>query len=514
MNNREKLLSGTLLILIGVMAGMILMIFRQGTLSFDLAEVRVTEVSSSENPIWTNEELERIDERFLFRNVANAAIPAVVYIETIVSNRNLEASNEKDETENLWERFLPPRSRSVGSGVLISSDGYILTNDHVIANSVRDGITVTLDDKRTFDARIIGKDSSTDLAVIKIDATDLPAVVIGNSDRVEVGEWVLAIGNPFRLRSTVTAGIVGALSREVQIINDQYRIESFIQTDAAINRGNSGGALVNTSGQLIGINTAIATQSGSYQGYGFAVPSNLALKVASDLIEFGEVKRGLMGVNIQTVDSGSASRVGLDTIRGVLISGMGNDETAASKAGLLLDDVIIGVNGEPVNESSRLQEKVAMFRPDDTIELEIWRAGETFSVDLTLQQMEVSTPFASVIENFDDEPELEEWHEIPEGSDRYKEEYRAFEEVGFVLRAISNPDRPETDLIYFQKVFPYSEAYNRGIETGSELLEINGMLADNLERVEYEILESIRYDRSITLKLETESRSVGFFKLF
>lgn len=421
MNNREKILSGVLLILIGVMAGMILMIFRQGSVSFGHTEVKITEVNRSESPIWTNDELEKMDDRFLFRNVANSVTPSVVYIETIVSNRNLESSNEREDAENLWDRFLPPRSRSVGSGVIISPDGYIVTNDHVIANAVRDGITVTLDDKRTYDARVIGRDSSTDLAVLKIETSNLPAVTIGNSDQVEVGEWVLAIGNPFRLRSTVTAGIVGALSREVQIINDQYKIESFIQTDAAINRGNSGGALVNTSGQLIGINTAIATQSGSYQGYGFAVPSNLALKVARDVIEFGEVQRGLMGVAIQTVDSRNANRVGLDRITGVLISGIGNDQSAASKAGLLLDDVILGVNGEEVDESSRLQEKVAMFRPDDTIELEIWREGETFTVDLTLQKMDRTTTFATTIEHFD-EPEMEEWREIPEGPGNSEEE--------------------------------------------------------------------------------------------
>lgn len=513
MNNREKLLSGTLLILIGVMAGMILMILRQGSLSFNQVEVQVTEVSRSEYPVWTSDELEVLDDRFLFREVANKTTPSVVYIETIVSNRNMESSNERDDAENLWERFLPPRSRSVGSGVLISEDGYIITNDHVIANSIRDGITVTLDDKRTYDARIIGRDPSTDLAVIKIDASNLIPATIGNSDRVEVGEWVLAIGNPFRLRSTVTAGIVGALSREVHIINDQYRIESFIQTDAAINRGNSGGALVNTSGQLIGINTAIATQSGSYQGYGFAVPSNLALKVARDLIEFGEVKRGLMGVNIQTVDSRSASRVGLDSIRGVLISGIGGDETAASKAGLLLDDVIIGVNGEPVNESSRLQEKVAMFRPDDTIELEIWRAGEVFTVNLTLQQLEATPPVAAIMDEFDDEPELEQWQEIPEGRSGHGEIYRKFEDVGFTLSTVTGPG-PGSPHIFIQRVFPGSEAHHRGVQIGSELLEINGVSAESIEMVEDEILYSLQNHHPITLKVKTINNSIGYFKLF
>lgn len=514
MTNRDKFLTGTLLVLIGIMAGMILMLFRQGTVSFDLAEVQVTEVTKSETPFWTDEDLEKIDDKFLFKSVAKSVTPSVVYIETIISNRNREASNEPDGEDNpIWDRFLPPRARTVGSGILISSDGYILTNNHVVEDAVRDGINVTLDDKRSFDARIVGTDPSTDLAVIKIDASGVPAAIIGNSDSVEVGEWVLAIGNPFRLRSTVTAGIVGALSRDVQIINDEYRIESFIQTDAAINRGNSGGALVNTSGELIGVNTAIATQSGSYQGYGFAVPSNLALKVAEDLIEFGEVRRGIMGVSIQTVNARIAQRIGLENIRGVVISGIGSN-SAAEKSGLRPDDVILAVNGDAVNESNQLQEKVAMFRPEDNVDLEIWRDGRILTATLTLEEMERSEPVAARIESFDDEPEMDSWSEIPEFGEGTGVVQREFNEPGFTLRALASPEDPNKFNIYILDVEPQSEAFMRGIEEGGELLELNGLTADNFDEVENEIFDSIENNRSLRLKVMTRSGVIGNYKLY
>ena len=512
MKLRDKILSGILILLIGIMLGMILMLFRQGTLSFDLAEVKITEINRSDVPFWSNEDLEKIDDRFLFKNVARSVTPTVVYIETVISNRNRDIDDRFEQDDGFWERFIPPRARTVGSGVMISTDGYILTNNHVVQDAVRDGISVTLDDKRTFDARVVGGDPSTDLAVLKIDADNLPAATIGNSDLVEVGEWVLAIGNPFRLRSTVTAGIVGALSRDVQIINDEYRIESFIQTDAAINRGNSGGALINTSGELIGINTAIATQSGSYQGYGFAVPSNLALKVASDIIEFGEVKRGLMGVAIQTVDDRMARRLGLETIKGVMISNVSSN-SAAGEAGLQPDDVILAVNGISVNEANYLQERVAMYRPHDEIELTIWRSGEVFDQPLVLKEREQAAPVASAINNFDDEEELQEWHEIPNGGRERGIEQKRFDEVGFTLRALSTPENPDKFDIYIHRVQQNSEAWNRGLREGSLLLELNGIEANDLYIIENEIFSSLKNSRSLNIKIETDQGTKGYFKL-
>lgn len=510
MKFRDKILSGILLILIGIMLGMILMLFRDGSFSFDLAEVQVTEVNRSSEPAWSDEDLEKVDERFVFKSAAREITPTVVYVETVVTNRNRNGRDNEEE-DGFWERFMPPRARTVGSGVLITQDGYILTNNHVIEDAVRDGISVTLNDKRTFDARVVGRDPSTDLAVLKIDGTGLPAAIIGNSDEVEVGEWVLAIGNPFRLRSTVTAGIVGALSRDVQIINDDYRIESFIQTDAAINRGNSGGALVNTSGELIGINTAIATQSGSYQGYGFAVPSNLALKIARDIIEFGEPKRGLLGVEIMTVDAQTANRIGMNEIRGVMISGVRGNP--AEDAGLQPDDIILAVNGDSVDESNLLQERVAMFRPNDDVTLTIWRDGRTFDRVLTLEERAQQEPVASRIDDLDGEGELEQWEEIPESGYGRGIEHQRFDAFGFTLRALSTPEDPELFNIYFYRVEPNSEAWNKGIREGSELLELNGTDVSKMTDVENEISNSLKNNRSLDLKLQTTDGAIGFYKL-
>src|SRR6056297_1576494 len=513
MKTRDKYLTGILLVLIGVLLGMILMFFRDGAISLDLAEVRVTDIDRSAEPFWSSDDLEKIDDRFLFRTVAKSVTPTVVYIETVVPTRNRQPQTEEEEDNRFWERFLPPRVRTVGSGVLISSDGYILTNNHVIEGAVNDEITVTLEDKRTLEARVVGRDPSTDLAVLKIDEVNLPSVVIGNSDLIEVGEWVLAVGNPFRLRSTVTAGIVSALSRDVQIINDARRVESFIQTDAAINKGNSGGALVNTSGELIGINTSLATQSGNYQGYGFAVPSNLALKVSRDLIEFGEVKRGMLGVTIQSVDDRMARRAGLEGIAGVMIMRVLEDG-AAARSGLQSSDIVLEVNGESVNESNQLQEKVAMYRPDDEVELTIWRDNEVIKKVVVLDEIEQPEPPQNTFNlETEREPELEDWEEIPEGGRDRGIEQQRFESLGFTLRALSTPEDSDLFNIYIHRVVPGSEAWNRGLREGFEIIEMDGEPVSDLQIVEQIITDSIKNNRSLTLKILTEEGATGYFQI-
>jgi serine protease Do len=512
MKIRDKILSGVLLILIGVLIGMILMFFRQGNFSFDNAEVRVTEVNRSDMPFWSNEDLEKIDDRFVFRSVAKSVTPTVVYIETVVSTRNRGVEPEGDEENQFWRRFMPPRSRSVGSGVVISEDGYILTNNHVIEDAIRGEITITLEDKRTFDARVVGRDPSTDLAIIKIDATGLQPAVIGNSDRLEVGEWVLAIGNPFRLRSTVTAGIVSALSRDVQIINDALRIESFIQTDAAINRGNSGGALVNTSGELIGINTAIATQSGSYQGYGFAVPSNLALKIARDLIEFGDVQRGMLGVSIQSVNDRTARRAGLQTITGVEVLEVSRNG-AADKAGLRSTDIILKVNGETVSEANQLQEKVAMFRPNDDVALTIWRDRAELEKVVKLDELVRPEPEPSTFDEGKIEPGPDDWDEIPDDRRNRGIDQERFEDLGFTVRALATPEDPDKYNLYIHRVSRGSEAWNRGLREGYEIEEVNGIRVTDIGGLKIEITNSLQNNRSLTLKILNEDGSTGYYKL-
>jgi len=513
MKIRDKFLSGVLLLLIGILIGIIITLIRQGSFSFDLAEVRYTDVNRSEMPMWSNEDLEKIDDRFVFRSIAKNVTPTVVYIETIVPTRSQDLRGNGDEDEeSMWRRFMPPRANTVGSGVLITSDGYILTNNHVVEHAVRDGISVTLQDKRTYDARIVGRDPSTDLAVLKIDGKDFPQLTIGNSSQIEVGEWVLAIGNPLRLQSTVTAGIVSALGRDVQIIDDILRIESFIQTDAAINRGNSGGALVNTSGELIGINTAIATQSGNYQGYGFAVPSNLAMKVAEDLIEFGEVRRGMLGISIQSVDDELARRAGLERIRGVIVSNV-TEDGAASKGGVNPSDIILKVNEEEVNESNQLQEKVAMFRPGAKINLTIWRDGETLVKEVELQELVRPEP---ELLSFGEQQQLEpddDFDEIPENRDGSGIEYQKFDDLGFSVQGLASPEDPIVFDLYIHRIDNESPAQMRGLKQGYRILEVNGKKVTTLSELQKIIDKSQNTGDALNLKIETESGSIGYYKL-
>jgi len=275
-----------------------------------------------------------------------------------------------------------PMRQGAGSGVIISPDGFIVTNNHVIEDA--DEINVVLNDKREFKAKLIGTDPSTDVALIKIDAKDLQVLKFSNSDNLKLGEWVLAVGNPFNLTSTVTAGIVSAKSRDIGINPDQMRIESFIQTDAAVNPGNSGGALVNTHGDLVGINTAIASQTGSYSGYSFAIPSNIVQKVVADLKEYGDVQRALLNVRIGTVDAETAKKYNLDKIEGVFI-GEVQSGGAAEQAGIKDNDVIISVDDVLVNSSAQLQEQISKHRPGDKVTVVIKRDNKKKPFNVTLR---------------------------------------------------------------------------------------------------------------------------------
>ena len=317
---------------------------------------------------------------------AASSVHAVVHI-TVTQKGQFDSSN------NVYEWFfgdgsnhpqqMPPR-QGVGSGVVISPDGLIVTNNHVVDDA--DEISVVLNDKREFKAKMIGADPSTDIALIKISATDLPFCKFGNSDDLKLGEWVLAVGNPFNLTSTVTAGIVSAKSRNIGINSDQMKIESFIQTDAAVNPGNSGGALVNVRGELIGINTAIASQTGSYSGYSFAVPSNIVQKVVGDLNEYGDVQRALLNVNIGDVNAEVAKKYNLDKIEGVFI-GTVNPGGAAALAGIKDNDVIISVDGVAVNSSGQLQEQISRHRPGDKVVVVVKRDNKVKPFNVTLRNM-------------------------------------------------------------------------------------------------------------------------------
>ena len=274
-----------------------------------------------------------------------------------------------------------PSAMASGSGVILSNDGYIVTNNHVIEDA--NEIEVVLNDKRTFTAKLIGTDPNTDLALLKIEATDLPTIEIGNSDDLRVGEWVLAVGNPFNLTSTVTAGIVSAKARSINILNSDMKIESFIQTDAAVNPGNSGGALVNTRGQLVGINTAIASQTGSYAGYAFAIPTAIMQKVVADLRQYGTVQRALLGIRMLDITQQVKDQLSLESMEGVYV-GEVISGSAADKAGMKAGDVIVQVDGRPINASSQLQEQIGRKNPGDQIIILVRRGHRSVSLQVTL----------------------------------------------------------------------------------------------------------------------------------
>lgn len=281
----------------------------------------------------------------------------------------------------------PSQQTSSGSGVILSKDGYIVTNNHVIENAKEIRV---ISGKKTYDGRLIGRDPSTDLAVIKIDGATLPAIELGNSDNVQVGEWVLAVGNPFNLTSTVTAGIVSAKGRNLNLLRDKFPIEAFIQTDAAINPGNSGGALVNSSGQLIGINTAILSRTGSYAGYGFAVPVNIVKKVFNDITQYGEVQKAFLGADYVDIDSDLGKKLNIDDLSGVLVADV-SSEGAAKSAGIERGDIILEINGQPVQNRGSIEELVGNKYPGDKLEILIRREDKRLNKSLVLTNREGGT---------------------------------------------------------------------------------------------------------------------------
>jgi Do/DeqQ family serine protease len=325
-----------------------------------------------------------------FRYAAATSTPSVVHIKSTFKAEKVSMNGNQDPFQDFFGndffKFFhgpnPYKSQpqvATGSGVIVSKDGYIVTNNHVVENA--DEVEVVMNNNKLYKAKIIGKDADTDLALVKVNDSDLPAVSFANSDSVLVGEWVLAVGNPFNLQSTVTAGIVSAKGRNINLIGNEgakpnnSAIESFIQTDAAVNPGNSGGALVNVNGELIGINTAIASPTGSYAGYSFAVPSNIVKKVIFDLQKYGVTQRGFLGISIRTMDDNTAKEVGFDKPFGVYVDGV-NKGSASEEAGLKNKDVITKINGITVNSSPELQEQVAKYRPGDKINVEYIRNGK------------------------------------------------------------------------------------------------------------------------------------------
>ncbi len=377
-----------------------------------------------------------------------------------------------------------------GSGVIVTSDGYIVTNNHVIEDASE--IEVTLNDNSTYSAKIVGADPSTDIAVLKIEASDLLPVAFGNSDDIQVGEWVLAVGNPFNLTSTVTAGIVSAKARNINIIGSRNRdvvpIESFIQTDAAVNPGNSGGALVNVNGELVGINTAIASQTGSYTGYSFAVPSKLVRKVMTDLIDFGIVQRGFLGVQIAEINQALVDEKELPDTRGVYIAGV-NEGSGADKAKIKEGDVILKIGSKAVNSPAQLQEEIGKRRPGDKVPITIRRKNEEMVKEVLLKNMDGDTELRS------------------------KEEIERYVALGATFEELTKEDKKELNIDYGVRIKSIStgKLKSLGLTEGMIVTKINNDKVVSVEQLTGFLKNS--KNKGVLLEIMTESGKrdyVGF----
>ncbi|HEX3073796.1 MAG TPA: Do family serine endopeptidase [Ignavibacteriales bacterium] len=422
-----------------------------------------------------------------FVEVAKKVNPSIVQI-------TVDAETKKNPHEDFFffpfkDFDMPRQQRGSGSGVIISEDGYILTNNHVVENASK--VRVTLNDKRIFDATVVGTDPSTDLGVIKIDASGLPAAYLGNSEEIEVGQWVMAIGNPLALTSTVTAGIVSAVGRNINIIGDSYAIEDFIQTDAAINPGNSGGALVDLSGAVIGINTAIATGStGTYIGYGFAIPINLAKSVSKDLIANGKVNRGYIGVSISEVNSATAKALGLEKPRGVLIQSL-VEGGAAQKADVKEGDVILTIDGREVNQPNELQAYIASKRAGDVVTLKVFRDGKETERKVTLKSKDGKTEIQPVM-NRDKE----------ESSSKGKSSSMTFDNIGLTVKNMNSNEKSEYEIdngIVISEVKEYSLAYDQNLRSGYAITEVNKKKINSVS--EFEDIVEANKGKAILLKV-------------
>lgn len=463
---KKSIFVSLFLITIGIILGALLVSSSTDGVGLGLAGGRdEIKLGASSPPITTGSvDLKGASNTFIA--ISKAVTPTVVSINVTSSGK--KRGNMPQDFFHFFGPDLrqrqPEKSRGAGSGVIITPDGYIVTNNHVVESADEDGIEVLLENqKTTYKAKLIGTDPTTDLAVIKIDQKNLPVAALGNSDNVQVGEWVLAIGNPLGLTSTVTGGIVSAIGRNIRIINDEYGIEHFIQTDAAINPGNSGGALVNMSGEVIGINTAIATTNMRYQGYGFAVPVNIVKTVASDLITTGKVRRGYIGVEISGIDQTTAKALGLSKAQGVLVNGL-RKNGAAETAGIKAGDVILSIDGKDVDEPNQLQSYIATRNAGDVVTLTLYREGKTIEKKVTLKALDDNKSAVKVTDRRNDG-----------GSERESSpSVVQLEKLGMTVRPMTSTEKKEADSetgVIVSDVTLYGEAYERGIGENDVIIE-------------------------------------------
>ncbi|MBR9977513.1 MAG: trypsin-like peptidase domain-containing protein [Bacteroidetes bacterium] len=500
--SKRAILIAILLVSLGIVSGAVLV---SGIGSSGLfADARIT--FNTEAPVDPSASVLELNQAF--SDVAQRVNPQVVYIEVQSEDRRTRESPHP--FFNLPQREGEPNiRRGSGSGVILSDDGYILTNRHVIEHAIEEGIMVTLFDNREFTARLVGEDQYTDIAVIKIDASNLAAASLGNSDEVRVGEWVMAVGNPFGLTSTVTAGIVSAISRNIGILRARggLGIENFIQTDAAVNPGNSGGALVNLNGQVVGINTAIASNwSGTFVGYSFAVPINMARTVAQSLIRHGKYERGFIGINISDIDAKKADALGMDVFKGVLVESV-LDDGAGKAAGIVEGDAIVAVDGKPVETANQLQARVGMRHPGETVELKIWRGGKYITKSVVLKGRDSDED-----EDADTTVRIEKEKVDPN-------EPVTLEKSGLTVTPLTDEIRERYDIdngVWIENVRRNSPAFEARLARGlvifeairkGERVEINSVSDFN------EFASSLDDGESVLLRAKDQAKNTAFFPL-
>lgn len=486
----KRLVGAFALIFVGIIFGALL-VSGFGLVRPGFADINL---GASNPPVNLDADANSFSKAFI--EVAEKVTPTIVRI-GVVSERS------EDPHSDFFFPFkdMPQEQRGSGSGIIISEDGYIVTNNHVVENSSK--VTVGLVDKRTFEAKVVGRDPLTDLAVIKIDAKNLPVAFLGNSDDLKVGQWVMAIGNPLSLASTVTAGIVSSLGRgSLHLINDPYGVESFIQTDAAINPGNSGGALVDLSGAVIGVNSAIAaSRTGTYIGYGFAIPVNLAKSVAKDLIANGKVSRGYIGVNIGEVDDAMAKSVGLDRPRGIIVQGM-VEGGAAAKADIKEGDIILKVDGRDVNAPNELQSYIAGKSAGSSVKLTIFRDGKEFDRNVTLKARDNDAKTEPIVDR---------------DSDNDKEETSAatasFEKIGLSVKNLTSKDKKDYNIesgVVITDVKAFSRAEDYNLQKGLLIVEADKKKVKSVSDLK-SVLEA-KKGNAVLLKIQDakgNSRFVG-----
>lgn len=458
----KKVLGAVGLVLVGIIFGTIL-VSGFGWVRPSLADIKL---GSSTPPVNLNADANSFSQAFI--EVAEKVTPSIVQI-SVVSEAG--ENPHKDLFFFPFKDFDIPREQlGSGSGVIISEDGYIITNNHVVEKATK--VTVGLYDKRKVEAKVIGTDPLTDLAVIKINAGDLPAAFLGNSDKIKVGQWVMAIGNPMALSSTVTAGIISALNRgQLNLIRDSYGVENFIQTDAAINPGNSGGALVDLSGAVIGINSAIATQTGTYIGYGFAIPINLVKAVAKDLIANGKVSRGYIGVQIREVDEALSKSLGLDGPRGVIVDGI-VEGGAASNADIKRGDVILEIDNRKVDKPNQLQGYIAAKTAGSKVNILIYRDGKEIERTVTLKARDDNKTIASNIEKEDSK------------TDKASTETASFDDLGFTVKNLSAKEKNEYKVdngIIISSVKSHGNAQAQGLAQGFVIVKADRKNVDSVK---------------------------------